>query len=297
MIQVQVEGWDGSLWDLRTGDVRLAPGGLQGLGSLRFVDFTHETAMIDGQRLYGWRGEALTGVIRVLFMRKASQEEWQELQDRWWKLWHPAKTNRLIVINSSGRRRWLPVRWGSGTEFMTEHDPSQQRDPEYPLRVVADDPWWRGSYVENLYRPPSDKRFFGGTNAKGPMFHISRGTAGGRLSLSNDGDVSSWPSFTVRGQAESFYVEREGVQVIAADFDEYLGAPLNYGDTLEVKTSPRDQSAFITRGGVKSNYIRGMSALGFFKIEAGETIDLKLHLVGDGQLTVQYDTKHLRAWV
>ena len=54
MIQVQVEGWDGSLWDLRTGDVRLAPVGLQGLGSFWFVDFTHETVMIDGQRLYGW---------------------------------------------------------------------------------------------------------------------------------------------------------------------------------------------------------------------------------------------------
>lgn len=143
MIGITWTGQDGSVWDLRTGRVRLM-GEVEGLGYLGFDRFTQDTAARDGQRFQGWRAGPRSVLLPVLVGPGRDETDYINLERAWWKSLHPNYPGKLSITTHDGMTRELILRLVDDGKPAFKEDPTKRKLIGYPLNLIADDPYFYG---------------------------------------------------------------------------------------------------------------------------------------------------------
>jgi hypothetical protein len=163
MIGLTFIGWDGSVWNLRTGPVRLTSEGVEGLSNLDFQVFTQDTALRDGQLMTGWKANARDVILPVLIGQTATELEWLQIERKWMGLMRPDRVHTLQVTAPDGGMRGLSLRFVNDGSKAFSRDPSKSRITTYPMRFIADDPWFIGpSFGKTFVNPARITDFYGG---------------------------------------------------------------------------------------------------------------------------------------
>jgi hypothetical protein len=71
-----------------------------------------------------------------------------------------------------------------------------------------------------------------------------------------------------------------------------FGQPIAPGQTLEIRTDPTDQRAFLD--GAEVTHL--LSTFDFAPIPAGQAVPLNLAMTGEGEVTASFYPRYLRAW-
>jgi hypothetical protein len=165
MIGITWTGWDGSVWDLRTGGVRLTNGGIQGLSVFKFDSFTTDSAARDGQRYQGYRAQPRSVLLPVMVGSTTMTElEYLATEKAWFKTMRPGMYGTLTVTTPDGGSRWLKLRFEDDGDATFAIDPTRNKLTIYALKLIADDPYWYGPDPWSLSFAPSanQQSFFGG---------------------------------------------------------------------------------------------------------------------------------------
>jgi hypothetical protein len=170
MIEMTWTGWDGSVWDLRTGQVRLTNDGVEGLSNLDFTIYTQDTALRDGQFMTGWKAAPRDVIMPVMLGPVESDLEWLTLERAWFKTMHPAKPGTLSITAPDGSARGPTLRFLDDGGKAYETDPSKRRMNVYAMRMVADDPWFIGPSFGRKFQAPKQTTDFYGGGAVGPRY-------------------------------------------------------------------------------------------------------------------------------
>lgn len=303
MIGIKFTGWDGSVWDLRTGAVRLTADGIEGLGNLDFEVFVQDTAMRHGQTMTGWRGKPRDVLLPVMFGPFPSEAEWLRLTRLWWKVMHPQKVSTLTVQAPDGTERNLDVRFVNDGGGISRRDPTRDLLEVFPIRMVADNPWFYGKDFGRSFNPTSgpaaigNVNFFGGgpvvpgTKGKGTPLVVSAAQRTSRDIYENPGDDDVWPDLIFR-DATSRFTATIGTGVVSA-----VNQPVLDGEVLKIEMSPLRQVALLTKAnGTVVNVTKNLSGWGFRPIPALGSTQVKLEVEGTGSYQVVAVPHFFRGW-
>jgi hypothetical protein len=288
-IGVKWTGWDGSVWDLVEGPVRLMTG-TEDLFNMHEAEVAvRETSMRDGQTVTGWRMPARSGLLPVALGRAATELEWLELERAWWRTMRPNKVGSLELTAPDGSRRRIGLRFQNAGGMKFERDPSPGRLTVAPLRMVADDPWWLGDpFVRSFDKGTTPVNFFGPTGF-GPPFFISGADTTDSATITNPGDADSWPTYVFEGPISQFSIAIGG-QVLAGSIDVPVGAQ------LVIYTSQDRQIAWLMSGTSAEKVTNQLDSYGFARVPPGESVGLTISFAGTGSLTVTGDTRYYKGW-
>ena len=298
-INQHILGWDGSIWDLRNGDVWLTGDEVIGLGMPEFDARIRESPRSHGQQLMGYRFKPRDVLLPLFVGRSESPEAWEMLDGAWWSLWAPDRTNWWSVQGPAGKTRYLAVRYQSDGGYGLTEDPSLRRWQALPLRLMADDPLWYGPVVRKdftIRRTETDPHFLGGGNAREPgagtPIVITPSTRNDRLyELVNEGEFPTYPRWTIRGPINHFFITVGG-RLMEAD------APLLLEEELVIDTDPTKLTAVVTNleTGARRNVSPQIGRFDFGAIPVGGKVPVEVVIDGTGSVSVQYRPIYKKAW-
>ncbi len=302
-------GWDGTRWNLAgqgpASGVHLRAG-VRGLTVPPRQHYVRQSPAIAGQRFNGYHTSARE-VFWPLSVHEPS-EQWYEYDAAWWATMHPALPGTWRVTNPvAGLTRELVCR------FLDDGDHTMVRDPgavgweQYGVRLVADDPFWRGDWVIRQFDNAITSSNFFGTGA--PAFNISSSSQIASARISNPGDEASHLLYLLHGPFDS---ATAGIGDPGA-ITEYL-APVLEGRSVVIDTRPSmpatarlidtptaapgsddwetqvfdvpTESAFAGTGALALNS----------PLQPGEDRPLTITMVGAGAVTVAHRPPYWRAW-
>lgn len=284
------EAWDGTIWDLtgRGGSIRLGADGLVGMEMPEWVDWVSESPSVDGD---WWRGRHVKAreVLWPISIRSAygASQEWLDVDRRFWDTMLPGRRGRWRVAQPNGTSRSLVLELRSGVDVRYS-DGFTFGWNRYAIPLIARQPYWEGSPVTG---GPWDngadnaETFFGsGTGA--PPWHIAQGVTLATATVTNPGDVESWPAWTINGPGTDIAITVSG-NTIAVPF------PLADGDTLVIDTHPTRQTATLNGTVDKTG---DLTQAGFAPIPPGASVPVELSLTGPGSISLSMPTYYWRAW-
>lgn len=282
MIGITWNGTDGSVWNLRTGPVRLTTAGVKGLGSGNLADQTSETALQDGQRLNGWRLKERE-VWLPLHFKDAGAVDVEGVQRAFWQSMAPGQLGTLVVTDGDGATRQLGLRFQDDGGVAYSLDPSVLHEA-VGVTLVADQPWWEGPALTTFYglEDGTGQSFFG-TGAT--PFYIGSAQGSGTRTLANPGDQPAWVTWTVSGPTAQVRLGVDG---------HYTGGAIvvGQGSVLTVETDPLRQLAWLN--GVKVT--RQLSEVDFAPVPKGATVPIYISVIGTGLVTATIKPKYMRAF-
>ncbi|MGB5930743.1 MAG: hypothetical protein WBH03_21350 [Cyclobacteriaceae bacterium] len=200
----------------------------------------------------------------------------------------------------------------------TEAEDAFVRDPvwygwnAYGVRLVADDPFWRGPWVTRQFENDiTPAPFFGGVaGGSGPPFHITSSSQLSSSRISNPGDEPSYLVYLLHGPFTDASV---GLGDGPAVVTEYL-QPVADGDTVVIDTRP-DRSATArviptptaALGTVEweaqvfgvegSNAFAALGEVALRSpLQPGQQRALAIEMTGPGRVTVAHRPPYQRAW-
>lgn len=282
-------GWDGSQWDLRTGDVRLTNGGIEGLMSFKFDSFTTDSAARDGQRFQGWRAGPRSVLLPVLLGRGDMTElDWLATERAWWRTMRPGQYGTLTVTGPDGGVRQIKLRFVDDGGHAHAIDPTRKKLTGYALNMIADDPYFYGPNPWSLTFAPSAEQpsFF----STGSVFGIASSFTADGATLTNPGDVDAYPVYELAGPLTAFKITNDKA---------VLSGNITVGATqkLVIDNSPVMQTAYLyNANGTYTNVLPQLTSFGFGSIKPGTDIKLGVLLTGTGTLTVSGQPRYFKAW-
>lgn len=300
-----LEGWDGSVWDLRTGPAALTDGGVQGLKGLEYESYVQDTAIRDGQLYKGGKAKPRDVMLPILLGKGIKDEqEWLQLSTKWWHMMRPGKYNTLWVNSPDGSVRTLSIRFLDDGNGGTDIDPTRVLREIWPIRLVADDPWYYGDDFGRDFKAQATSAdtapvdFYGGgaigAGGYGPPYYIGRTNRSDTTELVNPGDTDVWPIIEFDDAISRFKVT-VGDGVLSGETPKLQ---VLTGQTLRIETSPVRQVALrIDRAtGLETNVTRQLSGWGFRRIPEGKSTNVKIEVENEGGYRVIAVPQYLRGW-
>lgn len=302
MIGVMLYGWDGSVWDLRNGPVRMTSDGVEGLASMDFEVFVQETAARHGQRMTGWRGKPRDFLLPILVGPFPDAAAWYSISTRWWDLMRPDRYNTLQVTAPDGSVRMLDIRFVNDGGGGSKRDPSIELIETFGVRYVADNPWFYGQDFGRTFKagrvgsPTAGVNFYGGqpvtpgVKGKGTPLVLSPSQRKESSEYTNRGDDAVWPTLFFGAMTRFKATIGDGI-TSATDL---VVAP---GETLTVEMNPLRQVALLTRAdGTEDVVTRELDGWGFRPIPAKSTTTIALEVEGAGDYGVRLIPHFFRGW-
>lgn len=303
MIGLSLHGWDGSVWDLRFGPVRVTDDGIEGLGGLNFEVFVQETAARHGQRMTGWRGKPRDFLLPVLFGPFPDEPSWTAISTRWWDLMQPDRYNTLVITHPNGVERMLDLRFVDDGAVSSTRDPTRDLIETFPIRFVADNPWFYGKNFGRSFRrqdlpgsPTKGVNFFGGqpvdpaVNGKGTPLVLGASQRRSSDEYRNPGDDFAWPTYKFGAMTRFSATIGDGVTAASK-------IAVAEGEQLVVETSPLRQVATLIRAdGSETNVTRQLDSWGFRPIPRKSMTRIQLDVDGAGDYEVILIPHFFRGW-
>ena len=289
MLNIQWTDTNGTAWDLVHGPVALMNAGIMGLGMPTAFETVRQTALVHGQTLQSWRLEPRELFLPITFRDDADLDV-NGIQRAFWDGLAIGQNGTLTVTDSNGGVRSIDARFVSDNDVAFTIDPYAQTNAyrPYGITLMADDPWWRGP-VESFsfgLGPEGTATFFGnGSNAT--PFYIVKSTGGADSTLTNNGDMEAWITWTIEGPMTSFDLEIGG---------HHIGGDITVasGDTLTIETSPLNQIAYLGDG---TKVTRDLTSADFAPLPAtGAPVNVGIDVVGTGTITAEFAPVYWRAF-
>jgi hypothetical protein len=280
---------NGTTWDLINGPVALMNAGIEGLGMPTGFDTVRQTALVHGQTLQSWRLNPRNLFLPVTF-RDEAEYDVNGLQRTFWDGLALGKYGTLTVTDSNGGVRSIEARFIDDGQVSFTVDPealTHQYRP-YGITLISDDPWWRGpvEYFSFGLGPEGTATFFGNGSSATP-FYIVKSTGGADTTLTNNGDMDAWITWTIEGPMTSFCLEIDG-NIVEGPIE------VDEGDTLTIETSPLNQIAYLEDG---TKVTRLLTSADFAPLPAtGAPVNVGIDVVGTGTITASFAPVYWRAF-
>lgn len=244
-----------------------------------------------GQRLRAVLHDQREVTIGLLFVA-ADAAVARTLLRTWLGRFDPTRGDgKLIVTDPAGTQRQLTCRYESGLEMLED---STTRDPGgAQLAVVtflASDPYWSDTTdSQHIWTAGAATTFF-------PIFPMRLGASQvlGSASITNTGDVESYPTWVVKGPAAGFTLSN-----VTTGRTLQWGGTLGAAEYVVVDTRPGNQSqlpksVFKNDG---TNVFGLLSAWDFWPFEpGGQTVDVEMAgATGGSQVTAVWRNRYLSA--
>lgn len=282
-------GWDGSVWDLTNPEmgVFLRRGGVRGLGLPAIQHYRDELNTIPGSTYRGTTYRARDVFWPVHLFHDGSSREFVERDDQWWSSLHPRHLGTWTVEVPGVSKRSIDLRLEGDDDWAPEQDPVFFGWAAYGVRLLAEQPLWRGEPVRYRFEPDAPLPFFGGTDVGAPILNISSGTSLATASVTNRGDEPGWGIWTVHGPNAGSSVAVDG-KIIEIPF------ALAAGEWVRLDSRPSARTAYDQAG---VDRFSELGAVSWGAVPAGGTSSLDLVLTGGtGFIEFEFDPLYLRAW-
>jgi hypothetical protein len=292
MIGIVWESPTGEVWDLREGPARIGAAGISGLLRIPAETFVRTSAVVDGQRVTGWKANARPIIFPVDI--SSDSELTMLATDRAFRSsLRPDREGVLTVQAPDGRSRSIAARLSPDAEDPTlEGDPLDELGYVILADLIADQPWWLGGVVEKNFTdvaPPS-YGFFGPTGA-GPSFYLAPANFRGSATISNPGDVDAWPLWEVLGPATAFRFTIGG-QTISGSID------VSPDQRLAIDTDPERSSIrlYEADGSYAVVPYHQLDSIRFARIPDGSDRPVEVLVSGGGSARVSFRPKYFGAY-
>lgn len=198
----------------------------------------------------------------------------------------PRATGSLRVTTPRGEWREIVCRYDEGAEGEYDLDPLLRKRAVYPIRMTAEDPFWRGTPIVAAFKHAVET---GQPTRPGPpFFRERRDNLDDRGDVTNPGDVDVRAVWRVSGPFSSFNV---GVNDLTVD----LAVSKAAGEWVEIDMTAGTSSVVDETGADLRDFA---SDLDFPSIPVG-TSELTTTVVGAGvgtEVRVSFVPRFLRAW-
>lgn len=275
-------GSDGVAWDMVNGPVTIARGA-SGFGIPKPTHWTTEAASIDGADWQGMRTPP-----RPFFMPvhvRAVNYDQIATERAFFAGLDPRGEGVLRATYPDGRWREIRLRYDEGAEGEYDIDPILLRYAAYPLRFVANDPFWRGAPVVTTFvNVGTSFQFF-----PGPPFRIGNSNTLDLSQVSNPGDQDAYPLWTITGPCDSFSV---GVGEATVNGTVTLAA----GQSITIDMDPRALTVVDNTGADRWSVLTDAE---FAPIPGNTTADLTTSLTAAGtgsSVSLAFTPRYRRAW-
>lgn len=241
-ITIEWLGWDGSVWNLTSGEqgVALQPG-FQGFSMPSIQRYEREGPAVHGSYYQGFRVETRRIFLPLLVLSESGKQNfWTSLDSSFFRTLRPDKTGTLRVTDPAGQRREITCRFEGDEEHAYQEDPTQDGVAVYALRLVANEPFWRGEPVSKPFGQSTPEGYYERTNP-GEVYFLSSGSSFASAQFANPGDVDSYITWTINGPFETVAVGINGQDI-------KIGFPITSAQTITIDTSPLDMR--VMRNGV-----------------------------------------------
>lgn len=282
-------GPDGSSWDLNDTErgVFLTDAGVRGMKNPQADRWTSQSATTHGSRRRG--GRFLEREVHWnLAIFADSSEAWVDLEERWWQTLDVDAAGLWTVTVPGRAPRSLTCRFVGDGDHVYALDPLEGGWAVYGIDLIAEDPFWRSAPVTQSWTTAPGVPFL--DPAGSPPFHISPSATLSSATVQNPGHLEAWPTWRATARPDGV-----GVTAVTVGISGQLVTfpqPLLPGQTLEIRTDPADQRAFLD--GVEVTSL--LSTFDFAPIPAGQSVPLELEMTGDGTVSASFYPRYLRAW-
>ncbi|MBT8162790.1 MULTISPECIES: hypothetical protein [Arthrobacter] len=297
-------GWDDSEWELTNpaSGLFLKPG-VRGLGLPEYERQSSESPAVAGSRHLGTTTKDRTVFWPLYLYSDAGSAEYMARDRAFWDSLDTDAEGTWTALLPDGTKRFLRCRLISAEDEWT-HDPVQRGWAAYAIILLADSTYWLGETVKrswakedlrNYYVTEADRTTYG--YAPDVIHYLSPGGSLDSATFSNDGDVPSYPVWTVVGPvtAVSFGVAGKNIIVpfeipagyaVQIDTNPVDGQVLWYGhwdDVAKVITDPVDRTTDLD------------PTSAFVPIPRGQDRPLSFTMTGTGAIEVAVTNKYRRA--
>lgn len=284
------EAWDGSSWDLLSGDdgIALSRGGVRGLAMPPIKRYTRSSPGVNGTAYRGHRVDERDVFWPLHVLSDKGSEEWFQKDREFWRTLQPDKTGLWTITQPSGEYRTLRCRYISDGGMTFSEDPALRGWALYGIDLVAEQPFWEGLPISRSFSPSTNSDFYNGASMATP-FNISSSSDTATASINNPGDVAVYPIWKVAGPISSATLGVGGSSIS-------IPFALTAGQWVQIDTNP-DQLVAVDQGGADRTRDLGSSTFG--SIEPGANIPLTISLTGGSTATVvtaDITPKYYRAW-
>lgn len=280
---LQLVGTDGTVWDLATGPV-YALAGTNGFGAPAVNRWWRDTAAFDGSSHRGYR-TPMREVDLPVEVNTGTNLGWLDVDRALWKSLDPAGTCRLYVTTPEAVVRYLVLRYDDGGDETIEIDPAIFGQSIYPLKFTAGDPYWLGEEVVVTYEDDGAPAAF----FPGPPFSLAVANSIQTGTVTNAGDVKSWPRWEIEGPYTAATVGL-GTSLVTLD------TPILANQLRIIDMDPAHRT--ITDENGDDAWLEATVA-SFAAIPPGENVELALDITGSGsgtRIELSFDQRFRRAW-
>ena len=278
---------NGRRWDLldRASGAVLMPH-VRGTHMPRWTAYTSSSPAVHGQRFRGINVQPRDCSWIIALYKGGTSQDWVDHYNAWWDGLDPERTGVWTATAPDGSSRHLTCRLDEADDD-AQWDPVLEQWVEYPVKLVADDPFWRAD--QTIWQS------WGGLQVKSGflkpvtstgVLHINSASVTGTGTISNPGDVDAYPVWTLSGPFTSAKV---GVGDRAVDIPFAVAA----GQTLVIDTTPSRLSAVIA--GVDRTGDLGQSTR-YAAVPPGANVPLTVVMAGDGRIRVDLLPGYYKAW-
>jgi hypothetical protein len=297
-------GWDGSEWDLTrpASGLFLRPG-VRGLGLPTFERQSSSSPAVAGSRHRGTSTNDREAFWPLYLYSDQSSAEFMERDRAFWRSLDTDLEGTWTAHLPNAERRTLRLKL-SGADDDWNHDPVQRGWAQYGINLLADKPYWMGEKIakswaqgdmRNFYITAEDRITYGYPDDA--IYYLSPGGALGSASFTNDGDVSSFPVWTVIGHTTAVSFGVGGADIIVPfeipegyavqlDTDPVDGQVLWYGEwdtATKSILSPIDRTTELS------------PASSFVAIPRGQDRPLTIQMTGTGTVIAEVQNRYRRA--
>lgn len=304
-VELSWTGWDGSEWELTrpAAGLFLRPG-IRGLGLPTFERQSSSSPSIAGSRHRGTVVKDREVFWPLYLYSDKSSAEFLSRDRAFWGSLDPDVEGTWEARLPDGTKRTLALRL-TGSEDSLNYDPVQRGWASYGINLLADQPYWLGETVRqswnqddlrNYYVTAADRATYG--YADDVIHYVSPGGTLDSATFTNDGDVPSYPVWTVIGHttAVAFGVGAGRIVVpfeipagyaVQLDTDPVNGQVLWYGQwdpATKTISSPLDRTAELD------------PTSSFLPIPSGQDRPLSFTMTGQGTIIAEVRNKYRRAF-
>lgn len=273
----------------RASGVRMAAGGIEGLGDGDVTDFVQERAVLDGQTFNGFKTKPRSVFWPIVIDGDAIG--WEDQQRAFWTALPPGRNGSWKVTTPGGSVRTLPCRYVPSS-YAPDLDPTVNENETVGVTLIADDPFWHGPTVLKAFQTAETPRPFYSTGPE--VLNIMSSNTVDTATMTNVGDVPTWSIITINGPATAFSLsyyfnntpaDIAGSVALAAD------------QCLEIDTHPDKQT--VRRYNSDGSYdvvFDSMDQIFWRPFPPGVDVPIFIELNGSGSMLIEFDPLYRRAY-
>lgn len=296
----------GTVWPLtdpQTGLCLLSQ--VRGLGAPKFTRYSVSSPATPGSSFRGVSVADRDVFWPLHIWNDESSLEWMDRDSAFWSTMDPYDTGVWTVFLPDGDTRSLRLRFVDDSDHASEVDPVSKGWDTYGINLVAEQPFWEGSPVVRSWKADTPQPFFDPTGPQ--LVNISSGHTLSTATITNPGDVESFPKWFIDGPASAGTVGVDGVTVsipfavasgscLVIDSDpDVIGATMYDVTTSGATVKPSSRVVGVDL----INPVDRTTDLGeadFAAVPAGSSVPLSLSVTGGGTIEVSLPTRYRRAW-